>query len=224
VSLHPIHPHDPGPSDGAGRGDETRGARTRVKVLTWGWAAVLAALVITVVYLAWSPYSRPARRVSLGEAAGRSRAIGFGPGGEVLAATMFNETIRLWRIDPGSGPAVPVGPAVPGLVAALAPDGAALAVGGLAAVTVWDGDPDRPRRTLPTGDGPTSALPFRRVPGRSGRVHFHVFRAGRVQPGSISRTAGVRPSNEAGRPLSTLIPERKPTMASHDRPFRRSWL
>jgi WD40 repeat protein len=128
-------------------------------------AAVLAVLVIGVTYLAGSPQDRSARRVILDDSAGQARAIGFGPGGEVLAATGVDWTVRLWRIDPRSGPAVPLGPAVPGRVGALVPDGATLAVGGLADVTLWDGATDRPWRTLPTGDGRVYALAFRRGGG-----------------------------------------------------------
>jgi WD40 repeat protein len=144
---------------------DAKGATARVTVLTPGLAAALAALVITAVYLDGSPQSRPAGQVGLGEGAGPARAIGFRPEGTVLTATWLDWTVRLWRIDPGSGRAEPLGPAVPGRIAALAPDGATLAVGGLAAVTLWDGATDRPLRTLPTGDGPTFALAFRRDGG-----------------------------------------------------------
>src|SRR6516225_6459564 len=132
---------------------EARGAPARVTVLTPGLAAGLIALVIGGAYLAGPAHDESARRVILDDPAGQARAIAFGPGGEVLTATMLDWAIRLWRVDPGSVRARPLGPAVAGFQAALAPDGAALAVGGLAAVTLWDGAMGRPPRTLPTGDG-----------------------------------------------------------------------
>jgi hypothetical protein len=131
--------HDLGPDRGAGSDDARGGHRTRVTVLTRGWAAALAALVISAFYLAGRPQFRPARQVSLGESAGQARAITFGPRGELLSATMLDGAIRLWRIDPGSGRAVPLGPAVPGFVAALATGGGALAAGGFGpTVWLWD--------------------------------------------------------------------------------------
>src|SRR5262249_45394955 len=144
------------------REDGVRGTSTRVRVVTRGWSAALAALVIGVVYLAESPPDRVAMRVGLGESAGPTCAIAFGPGDRLLAATMPDEAVRSWRIDPGSGWAVPCEPARPGFAAAFSPDGVMLAVGGDSTVTLGEAAPGRPRRTLRTGDGPTCALAFRR--------------------------------------------------------------
>jgi WD40 repeat protein len=123
---------------------------------------VLAALAVAVVYLAGSPRSESARPVSLGEGAGQARAIAFGPGDQLLAATMLDGVIRIWRIGPGSDRAVSSGPSLPGFAAALSPDGATLAVGGDSAVTLGEAAPDRPRHALWTGDGWTCALAFSR--------------------------------------------------------------
>src|SRR6516164_3165914 len=95
-------------------GDALRGAPTRVRVLTRGWTAVLTALLIGGAYLVGSPQDRTARRVGLGESAGPTRAIAFSPGDELLAATMLDGAIRLWRIGPGSDRAVSSEPALPG--------------------------------------------------------------------------------------------------------------
>ncbi len=162
MSLHPLDPHDLEPDEVAGRGVDSAGVRTRVRTLTRGCAAVLAALTIAVVYLAGSPPSESARQVRLGEAADWPRAISFGPGGEVLAATTLDGVIRLWRIDPASGRAIPSVQALSSFVAAFSPDGTTLAVGGDSTVTFGEAAPGRPWHALPTGDGSTSALAFRR--------------------------------------------------------------
>jgi WD40 repeat protein len=150
----PDHPPDPG--------DALRGTPTRVRVLIPGWRFVLAALLIGAVYLAGSPQDRSARRVGLGESAGQARALAFGPGDELLAATMLDGAIRVWRIGPGSDRADSSEPALPGFAAAFSPDGLTLAVGGDSAITLGEAAPDRPRHALRTGDGWTCALAFRR--------------------------------------------------------------
>jgi WD40 repeat protein len=162
VSPHPLRPHDLGPGAAAGRGEDSGGARTRVKVLTRGWAAALAALALGALYLAGPPQPVTARRAALGESAGQARALAFGPGGEVLAATMLDGTIRRWSVDPTTGRAGPLGPPLPGFVAAFAPDGATLAVGGLATVTLGHVASDPPRQTIRTEAGWTLALAFSR--------------------------------------------------------------
>jgi len=91
-----------------------RGTSTRVRVVTWSWAAALAAVVIGGVYLAGSPPDRVAMRVGLGESGGLTRAIAFGPGNQLRAATMHDGAIRPWGIGPGSGRAVHCEPARPG--------------------------------------------------------------------------------------------------------------
>jgi WD40 repeat protein len=167
---------DRGPDPRPHPSDPVRGSSTRVKVLTRGWSAALAALVIGVVYChTESPRYPAARRFSLGESAGHARAINFGPGGEVRAAfgpegevraaTMLDGANRVWRIGPGSERAVPSEPALPGFSAAFSPDGVMLAVGGDSAVTLTEAAPGRPRLTLRTGDGLTCALAFSRDGG-----------------------------------------------------------
>ena len=152
-----------GPDHPPHLGDPLRGAPTRVSVLTRGWSAALAALVlIGGLYLAGSPQDRSARRVGLGEAAGQARAISFGSGDDLLAATLRDGAIRVWRAGPGSGGAVSSEPALPGFAAAFSPDGTMLAVGGDSAVILTEAAPDRPYHTLRTGDGPTCALAFSR--------------------------------------------------------------
>jgi WD40 repeat protein len=134
--------------------------------MTRGCATVLAALAIAGVYLAGSPQTESARHVRLGEPADWPLAVGFGPGGEVLAATRRDGVIiRLWRIDPLSGRAMSSGLALPGFAAALSPDGTTLAVGADSTVTLAEAAPGRPWQSLRTGDGPTFALAFRRDGG-----------------------------------------------------------
>jgi WD40 repeat protein len=133
--------------------------------MTRGCAVVLVALAIAVVYFAGSPRFEPAKQVRLGEAARWSRALGFGPRGEVLAATMLDGMIRLWRIDPASGRAISFGQALPGFVAAFSPDGTTLAVGDDSTVTLVEAASGRPRHALRTGDGQTLTLAFRRDGG-----------------------------------------------------------
>jgi hypothetical protein len=82
-------------------GDVRRGTPTRVRVLTRGWTAVLAALLNGGAYLVGSSQDRTARRVGLGESAGQARAIAFGPGDQLVVATMLDGAIRVWRIGPG---------------------------------------------------------------------------------------------------------------------------
>jgi len=151
-----------GPDHLSHLGDAVKIALMRVKILIPGWRSVLAALVIGGVYLAGSPPDRIARRVGLGESAGQARAIAFGPGDELLAATMLDGAIRVWRIGPGSDRAVSSEPALPGFAAAFSPDGLTLAVGGDSVVTLTEAAPDHPQHTRRTGDGPTCALAFRR--------------------------------------------------------------
>jgi WD40 repeat protein len=123
---------------------------------------VLAALIVGGTYLAGSPPDPTTGRIGLRESADQTRAIAFGSGDELLAATMLDGEIRVWRIRPVSSRAAPTEPALPGLAAAFSPDGMTLAVGGDSAVTLGEAAPDRPRRTLRTGDGHTPALTFSR--------------------------------------------------------------
>jgi WD40 repeat protein len=150
-----------GPDDGADQVDDSGGVRTRVRTLTRGCTALLATLTIAGVYLADSPRSESAKRVGLDEPAGQSRAIGFGPGGKVLDASMLDGAIRLWRIDHLSGRALPSGLALPGFFAAFSPDGTMLAVGDESILWLGETAPGRPGHTLRTGDGWTQALTFR---------------------------------------------------------------
>jgi hypothetical protein len=83
-----------GPDHLSHLGDALRIALTRVKILIAGWRSVLAALVIGDVYLAGSPPDRIAMRFGLGESAGPTRALAFGPGDPLLAATMLDGAIR----------------------------------------------------------------------------------------------------------------------------------
>jgi WD40 repeat protein len=158
--------------------------------LTRGCTVVLAAVAIAGVYLAGSPRSESAKQVLLGEAAGLSRAFGFEAGGAVLAATMRDREIRLWRIDPASGQATSVGPALPGSVAALSHDGSTLAVGDQATVRLGAAVPGRPRHARPTGDGWTIALAFRRDGGAlaaAGERSVTVWDLALGQEGAVTR-------------------------------------
>ena len=93
-------PIDPGPDQPPHPG-EARGAPARVTVLTPGLAAALIALVVGGAYLAGPAHDESARRVIVDDSAGQARAIAFGPGGELRAATMLDGAIRVWRIGPG---------------------------------------------------------------------------------------------------------------------------
>src|SRR5262249_19756465 len=131
-----------------------------------GWRTAVAVLVIGGLYLAGTPQSRPARHITLGGGAGPARAVAFVPGGAGLGATSIAVArgpvgrILCRRIEPGRDRAVPCGPAIPGHVAAFSPDGAMLAVGDLAAVTLWDlaADEERLRSTFQSDHGRTFAL------------------------------------------------------------------
>jgi WD40 repeat protein len=127
--------------------------------------ATLTTLVIGAFYLDGSPRSRPARQVSLGGSTAPSRAIAFGPGGELRVATLLAGATQIWRIGPGSGRAAPSGPALPGFAWAFSPDGATTAVGGHSTVTIREANAERPTRTFKSDDGRISALAFRRDGG-----------------------------------------------------------
>jgi WD40 repeat protein len=192
VTVPLLDPQDPGPDDGTGPGEDSGGVRTRVWTLTRGYTAVLAGVAITVVYLAGSPRSESAKQVNLGEEASWCRAIGFGPGGEVLAATMLDRVIRLWRFDPASGRALPSGLALPGFVAAFSPDVTMLAIGDDATVTLGVAAPGHPGHALPTGDGWTNALAFRRDGGAlaaAGERAVTVWDLALCQKGPVTRLA-----------------------------------
>src|SRR5262249_42463762 len=146
----PIGPPVFGPDYDARPDPPSRGVRPRISVLTRGWAAALAALVIGLGYLAGPPPIDPARRTALGEGAGPARALAFGPGGGLRVAPSGG-TARLWEVDPGVGRAVPGNVALPGAVAALAPGGSVLAVGNASLVTLWDVAAGAPRAEIPTG-------------------------------------------------------------------------
>jgi WD40 repeat protein len=122
---------------------------------------MLTTLIISVFYLDGSPRYRPARQVSLGDSTGPSRAIAFGPGGELRVATLPTGSTQTWRIGPGSRRAAPSGPALPGFASAFSTDGATTAVGGLSTVTIREADPERPTRTFKGDDGIISAVAFR---------------------------------------------------------------
>jgi WD40 repeat protein len=171
---------------------------------------VLATLAFAGVYLAGSPQSESAKQFLLGEAAGASRAISFEAGGAVLTATMRDWEIRLWRIDTASGQATPVGPALPGFVAALSHDGSMLAVGDQATVRLGAAVPGRPRHARPTGDGWTIALAFRRDGGAlaaAGERSVTVWDLAPGQEGAVMRLElrGIRSLalSPDGRSLAT---------------------
>ena len=179
MSFHPLDPHDLGPDDGDGRGDDSGGVRIRVRTMTRGCTARTQRAVCSLRSPAVYPppvhplrFESAARQVSLGEAADWPRAVGFGPGSEVLAATRHDGAIiRLWRIDPASDRAILSGQALPGVAAAFSPEGTMLAVGGDSTVTLGEAAPDRPRQSLRTGDGwtPLTALPRPRRRGAGAR-------------------------------------------------------
>jgi WD40 repeat protein len=80
----------------------------------------------------------------------------------LFEVTAIDAKIRRWRIECGVNRAVACGPAIPGEVAALSSDGARMAVGDMAVVTLWDlaADGGKPRRSFRTHDGQTFALAF----------------------------------------------------------------
>jgi hypothetical protein len=128
-------------------------------VRTRGWAqrVAMALLAIASVYVAESPRSQSARRLDLGEGAGRPRAVAFTPEGGLLAANTLDGAIQLYRIDPPLDRAVPWGLALRGFTAAFSPDGARLAVGGDSTLSLWETATAEHRRTVRTDTGWTSA-------------------------------------------------------------------
>jgi sugar lactone lactonase YvrE len=162
VPRDPLDLPDLIPDQPPNSGEAPGGVRTRVKVLTRGWFAALAVLVLGGIYLDGLCQPVTTRPISLDEPAGHARALVFCLGGEVLAASMLDGTIRRWWVDPRTGEAGSLGGPIPGFVAAFAPDGATLAVGDVSTVTLWDVASDQPQQTIRTEGGRTFALSFSR--------------------------------------------------------------
>jgi dipeptidyl aminopeptidase/acylaminoacyl peptidase len=160
--MRRLDPHNNSYEHRAALAEAARGNWTRVSLLTGRSIAVLAALVIAAVCLAGPPEPVTARRVALGAPGGRARALAFGPGGRVLAATVLDGSIHRWWVDPRTESARSLGPALPGMVAAFSPDGALLAAGDISTVTLCDVTSDEPRQTFQTSGGGTRALAFSR--------------------------------------------------------------
>jgi WD40 repeat protein len=134
----------------------------QVHVLTRGWVAALVLFAIIGVYLVGSSQREPVKRIGLGRAAGQTRAIGFGPDGDLFVATMLDFAVSLWRIDLEFGRAELSGPPTPGFAAQFSSDGTTLAVGGDLTLALLGTSQDGAHLNARTEANHTHALAFSR--------------------------------------------------------------